>query len=146
MRNEKTLKKGFTLMELVIVIVIIGILASVAIPKFYDMSADAKAASCKSSLATVRSAIAAFYAYSASPAGGGSARWPTLSQLRTVGTVLDTPLPDNPYSTGNDPNRVRRGTRAGRPVSSRTSGGWCYNQSTGQFWADTRSGVGEAGF
>lgn len=137
-------KSGFTLVELVVVIIVLGILGAIAVPKFLDFTTDAKDSALKGSLGGVRSAISNYYAYAGTPAGGGSAAYPTLAELTTAGTVMAQDLPDNPYSTGSDKNKVVAGTTKGTPVTSGTTGGWCYKASTGEFWADTASGASEA--
>ncbi|WP_371376633.1 type II secretion system protein [Thalassotalea aquiviva] len=50
-------QKGFTLIELVLVIVLLGILAATAMPKFFDLAGDARAAVIKGVEGSVNSAI-----------------------------------------------------------------------------------------
>lgn len=59
--NKIRKSKGFTLIELMIVVAIIGILAAVAIPKFADLVTKSKEASVKGSLGAVRSAVSIYY-------------------------------------------------------------------------------------
>jgi prepilin-type N-terminal cleavage/methylation domain-containing protein len=129
-------QKGFTLIELVIIIVVLGILAAVAIPKYQDITAQAKEASCRASLGALRSGITIWYANKAVTTG--TAAWPSLTSLATVDSVMAQSLPRNPYQlSASAPDSIVTGVTKGTIVGVR--GGWAYKASTGEIWPNTNS-------
>jgi len=137
-------QRGFTLIEIVIIIVVLGILAAVAIPKYQDITGEAKEAACRASLGALRSGITIHYANTAVTTG--AATWPSLAQLETYGVVMAQGIPPNPYQTeANNQDSIVTGVTKGTIVGTR--GGWAYDAATGEVWPNTSSsGVNENGW
>src|ERR1700761_8978417 len=57
MKTYRTRKSGFTLVEILIVVIILGILAAIVIPQFTNASTDARNSSVASTLQTLRGQI-----------------------------------------------------------------------------------------
>ena len=87
---KKTIKNGFTLIELIIVMVILGIMASVAIPRYLDSISNAEQSAEDAVIRSIRSGLRqhannALYK-------NGREEWPEnpFSVLKEAPTVLDT--------------------------------------------------------
>ena len=57
----KKLQKGFTLIELMIVVAIVGILAAIAIPAYKDYIARSKVSECAATLGACKTSVTEFY-------------------------------------------------------------------------------------
>ncbi len=158
-----TRRKGFSLVELVIVVVILGVIAAIAIPRISSGSKNAGESALKANLATIRNAIDWYYGdhnftYPGAKSDGvnaASSPEAFVSQLieysKKTGEVSadkDSAYPYGPYIRGTFP-ALPVGTNSGKNTVSVISSaapltsspgdgtGWVYNVLTGQIIANS---------
>ena len=89
MRNKLMINKGFTLVELLIVVIILAILAGIVVPQFASSTDDAKSSAVDSTLANIRASIDFYYQQHGSYPGSSTAA-PTAACVGTAGTGIAT--------------------------------------------------------
>ena len=138
---NKNRRSGFTLIEVLIVVVIMAVLAATIIPQFAASTKDAKDSSLLFNMHTLRSQIELYKIHhSAYPAITAGA----LPQLTSATNISGTPgaagdafpfgpyisdeLPNNPY---NNDNTVVAGDGTAQVAGG---AGWQYDVNTGGVW------------
>jgi len=123
-------KSGFTLVEILIVVVILGILAAIVIPQFTEASTEAKTSSLRTDLQTVRSQIELYkIQHNDNPPtlAGFVAQMTGQTDINgAVGTDYGPYLQKIPVEPFTDSNAV---------AADGATVGWCYAAATGRFWA-----------
>jgi general secretion pathway protein G len=126
-------RQGFTLVELVVVVMILGILAAVAAPKFLDTSATATDNGLKQSLGIVRDAIELYAAEHGGDLPGADGNQATFKTDLDPYLRGNNQFPKCPVGTVKDDtvNLVNESTALAADASPTTS--WKYSYATGEF-------------
>jgi len=139
---------GFTLVELLIVVIILGILAAVVVPQFESSTQESREAVLSGNLTILRTAIEFYhFEHDGQYPDGNEAQ--VVAQLTEntdksgdpgtgFGPYLRTGIPRNPL---NNSNKVKMKKL---PSSPNDSSGWYYDDSTGEIRANS-TGIAPSG-
>jgi len=146
MSNPRRNQSGFTLVELLIVVIILGILAAVVIPQFNTAAAESKEAALASNLATIRQAIELYKVQHNDSFPDANIVTKLTTQTDASGAAgtkygpyIRNSFPVNPIDASS-----AVATAATMPGTPSAAGGWIYSTGDGQFRANV-AGTGPSG-
>jgi general secretion pathway protein G len=126
--------RAFTLVEILIVVVILGILGSIVVPQFASATTQAKEVATLEHLGRLRRALAIYYVRNNAMYPGiteGTGTWGELIR----GGYLKAPGPVNDRIEGDNRKMIVFGTAADTEWTE--DYGWIFDPATGNAWAAT---------
>ena len=140
-------KRGFTLVEILIVVIILGILAAIVIPQFTNASSSAKVSSVQSTLQSIRSQIELYKIQHTDTPPALTLMWTALTgPTDTTGntsTTVGGVFVNGPYLQQVPSNPMNGKSAIESVAAASTADGWYYtvNGGTYTFLARDTNGV-----
>ncbi len=156
-RTRRAKDPGFTLVELLIVVIILSILAVVVIPQFTNTTDDARLSAADTALGNMRAVVDLYYAQHAEyPSRNGDGTnaansnlafvWQLARYTNSTGDAVLTADPNHSYGpylkkeevpleplTGSSALEIESASAALGMTATGVGGGWKFNNQTGQF-------------
>ncbi|GJM18845.1 MAG: hypothetical protein DHS20C14_10580 [Phycisphaeraceae bacterium] len=134
LRRNIQQRRGFTLVEILVVVVILGILAAVVIPRFGSATTEASTNATYYELQKVRRAIDVYMARNENQVPEVTTGFATWGALVGNGEYLKS-NPYNRYITTTNEGRVYAAADAAPDTVYQNNYGWIFNTATGELWA-----------
>lgn len=155
--------KGFTLIELITVMVVLGILTALAVTRYHDLAQDAKMSASKGNLGTIRAGITLIHAKTVlTGVSESNPEWPSATELNNNALDASRPpsmanlkiidglswevcgsacMPESLISSLENLTERRKivevtTAEANARILSTEPGGWAYDADTGQFYVN----------
>jgi general secretion pathway protein G len=146
MSKTRKSQSGFTLVELLIVVIILGILAAVVIPQFNTAAAESKEAALASNLATIRQAIELYKVQhnDVFPTAAVVVQLTTGTDVTGAAGTKYGPYIRNVFPANPMDGLAVVATPATMPAAPTGAGGWVYATGNGEFRANI-TGAGPSG-